>query len=169
MEAKILNEKRIELNEHVEMAMKSSVSLLFKNVFDCKPTPGIVAYGNGLETKADLSGIAGLIQSDMHGVLKVGFSEGLIFRLLEHIYQRKFSTIDHSVLDGVGELSNNIYGQFKKEMYDMGYSFRMTIPTVIYGKDHSVYPFLDGPGMLMPLRTDFGDMSISLILNQYLY
>jgi len=64
----------------------------------------------------------------------------------------------------VGEITNMISGQARKELEEMGRLFHGAIPTVITGKNHKIESTTKGPKIAIPFNTDAGAFTIVVCL-----
>lgn len=87
-----------------------------------------------------VSGTIGINVGKIIGFISVTFSKHALFFLMEKVYEEKVTIIDSAILDGVGELTNLIYGLFKREVNEKGESLRMSLPNVVLGSAE-VRPF----------------------------
>ena len=78
----------------------------------------------------------------------------------------KLDSIDDTVTDMVGELTNMVTGGAKKILSEKGYRFDMALPTVISGKDHVVTHISKGPIIVVPFSTEAGDFFVELSFEQ---
>jgi chemotaxis protein CheX len=78
----------------------------------------------------------------------------------------KLDTIDDTVTDMVGELTNMVTGGAKKLLSEKGYRFDMAIPVVISGKDHIVLHKSKSPIVMIPFTTEVGDFFVELCFEQ---
>ena len=76
------------------------------------------------------------------------------------------SEINNEISDAVGELTNMISGQARKELAEMDKVFEGTIPTVITGKNHKLETKTTGPKVAIPFTTDFGSFTIEVCLEK---
>ncbi len=64
----------------------------------------------------------------------------------------------------MGELTNMISGQARKELEEIGKLFQGAIPTVIIGKSHKLATMTKGLKIAIPFKTDFGSFTIEVCL-----
>jgi chemotaxis protein CheX len=70
--------------------------------------------------------------------------------------------INNEIADAVGELTNMISGQARKELEEIGKAFSGAIPSVITGKNHKLESMTKGPKIAIPFKTDFGNFTIKV-------
>ncbi|MCD4677648.1 MAG: chemotaxis protein CheX, partial [Desulfobacula sp.] len=68
--------------------------------------------------------------------------------------------LNNDIADAVGELTNMISGQERRELEEMGKIFKAAIPSVITGRNHSITHYTDGPKIAIPFNTDNGEFTI---------
>lgn len=72
--------------------------------------------------------------------------------------------LNEEIKDAVGEITNMISGQARKELEELGRSLKAAIPTVVMGKNHSITHITSHPIIAIPFSTDNGDFTIEVCL-----
>jgi len=85
-------------------------------------------------TTGDITGVIGLA-GDKKGTLCVSFNEKGAINLYEHLTGEKNTDVTPDVVDSIGELTNIISGQARKEFEALGLNLKAAIPMVIVGKN----------------------------------
>ncbi|MFN7905725.1 MAG: chemotaxis protein CheX [Pseudobdellovibrionaceae bacterium] len=85
------------------------------------------------EKRGDIAGVLRISAPPLTGRLIVSYESRAIFKVVENMFGEKPTEINSDVSDVVGELTNQIYGQAKTTLSDLGYQFEMSIPKVIVG------------------------------------
>ncbi len=111
--------------------------------------------------KGDVSGILGLT-GVANGTIAVTFEAKCILAVVSNMFGETMSELNNEIADAVGELTNMISGQARRELGEMGKVFKAAIPSVIIGKNHSVIHFTNGPKIAIPFNTDNGDFTIEV-------
>lgn len=109
----------------------------------------------------DVSGILGLT-GVANGTIAVTFEEKCILSVVSNMFGETMSELNNEIADAVGELTNMISGQARRELGEMGKVFKAAIPSVIIGRNHSVTHFTNGPKIAIPFNTDNGDFTIEV-------
>ena len=109
--------------------------------------------------KGDVSGILGLT-GVANGTIAVTFEEKCILSVVSNMFGEKMSELNNEIADAVGELTNMISGQARRELEETGKVFKAAIPSVIIGKNHSIIHFTSGPKVAIPFNTDNGDFTV---------
>jgi chemotaxis protein CheX len=154
----------LELNESLVKEINFGVYSTFTSMFGLKPSPQPHFLEQECLAKGDVSGIVGLTQDRVEGALIVSFPKDTIFNILSKMYKKQFTDIDKSVKAGVGEMTNIIFGVVKTNLNKSGYSFKMAIPNVIVGEQHTVAITNPGTTLVIPFDTDSGRFSVLLTL-----
>ena len=84
----------------------------------------------------DISGIIG-IAGESKGVIVLSINENLAISLVSKLVGKKITTLDDDVVDTIGELTNIIAGNSKKGFEE--YRLKISLPSIIKGKEHSVF------------------------------
>ena len=88
------------------------------------------------ESKWDISGIIGL-SGEVQGAVAISLKEDTAFKITESLTGIKHSYIDSDVTDAVGEIINIITGNVKN-IFEDKYRSKISLPSIIKGKSHSI-------------------------------
>ena len=72
--------------------------------------------------------------------------------LLPQIVGKTVTVTHEMAVDAVGELTNMIFGQVKRELNERGHQIKLGIPCVVSGKGHFVSQFHRGKYMIVPFH-----------------
>jgi len=111
--------------------------------------------------KGDVTGIIGLT-GQVKGTISVTFTEKCILAIVSGMFGEEMKELNEEIKDAVGEISNMISGQARRELETMGLSLTAAIPTVIMGKNHSISHITAHPVIAIPFRTDNGEFTIEV-------
>jgi chemotaxis protein CheX len=81
------------------------------------------------------------------------------------MFGEEIAEINNEITDAVGELTNMISGQARKELEEVGEVFHGAIPSVVTGKNHELISLTKGPKIAIPFKTDFGSFTIEVALD----
>ena len=109
----------------------------------------------------DVSGIMGLT-GVANGTISVTFEERCILTIVSNMFGETMDELNNEIADAVGELTNMISGQARRELEEMGRVFKAAIPSVVTGKKHSIIHYTEGPKIAIPFNTDSGDFTIEV-------
>ncbi|MBL7179757.1 MAG: chemotaxis protein CheX [Pseudomonadota bacterium] len=113
--------------------------------------------------QGDVSGIIGFT-GEKNGTIAVTFDEACILKIVSNMFGEKMTKINNEIADAVGEITNMISGQARKELEEIGKKFIGAIPTVITGKNHKVNTMTKGPKIAIPFKTEAGNFIIEVCL-----
>jgi len=113
--------------------------------------------------QGDVSGVVGLT-GEVNGTISVTFDELCILNIVSNMFGEEMKEINNEISDAVGELTNMISGQARKELAEIGKIFQGAIPAVITGKNHQLESMTKGPKIAIPFKTDFGSFTIEVCL-----
>ncbi len=113
----------------------------------------------------DVSGVIGLT-GVANGTIAVTFEEHCILAVVSNMLGEKMDTLNEDIADAVGELTNMISGQARKELEEVGKVFKAAIPSVITGKNHSIKHYVDGPKIAIPFKTKGGKFTIEVCFDR---
>ena len=114
--------------------------------------------------KGDVSGIVGFT-GETNGAVFITFDESCIVKVVSNMFGEQLNEINDDIKDAVGELTNMISGQARKELEEIGKVFQGGIPSVVSGKNHELRPMTKGPKIAIPFRTAFGSFTIEVALD----
>jgi chemotaxis protein CheX len=113
--------------------------------------------------QGDVSGVIGFT-GEANGTVYVTFDEPCILKIVSNMFGEEMTEINDEITDAVGELTNMISGQARKELEELGKIYDGAIPSVITGKNHKLVPMTKGPRVAIPFKTDFGNFIIEVSL-----
>ena len=111
----------------------------------------------------DISGVIGLA-GEANGYVTISMPEELAFTIVENFVGEKKSEIDEDVTDAIGEILNMIAGGAKQAFSEMGLRFKISIPNVITGKEHSIARKSDIPSIVIRYGIDDKEFIIEAAL-----
>jgi len=114
--------------------------------------------------KGDVSGIVGFT-GETNATVFITFDEPCIVKIVSNMIGEQINEINDEIKDAVGELTNMISGQARKELEEMGKLFQGGIPSVVSGKNHELLPMTKGPRIAIPFKTDFGSFTIEVAID----
>ena len=106
--------------------------------------------------QGDVSGLIGMVGDNIKGSMSITFEEGLALDIMQGMLGERPDTLDAEVSDMVGEITNMICGNAKRELGERGYEFAMATPVVVSGHRHSISHQVDGPKIILPFNSDTG-------------
>lgn len=131
-----------------------------------KATPGQIYMKKHREVvTGDISGIIGIVSDTFDGSVVISFPEKTFLKVISNMLGEDYQKIDQEIVDGAGELTNMIFGQAKIVLNEKGYGIKTAIPSVVYGKDHSLSALTRGPVVVVPFTTDHGDFFVEICLS----
>jgi chemotaxis protein CheX len=114
--------------------------------------------------QGDVSGVVGFT-GETNGTVFITFDESSILKIVSNMFGEKITEINNEITDAVGELTNMISGQARKELEEVGEVFHGAIPSVVTGKNHELISLTKGPKIAIPFKTDFGSFTIEVALD----
>lgn len=101
---------------------------------------------------ADISGIIGLA-GEISGAVVLSFPSNLARKIYEAMVGESAPDGDMGAMaDVVGELANMVAGGAKGALSEKGMGYRISVPTVVTGKEHFVSHKNDGPCLVVPFQ-----------------
>ena len=106
--------------------------------------------------QGDVSGLIGMVGPQVKGSMSITFDEGLALTIMERMVGERPEKLDAEVGDMVGEVTNMICGNAKRDLAEKGFDFCMATPIVVSGKQHTISHQVDGAKLIMPFMCDAG-------------
>jgi chemotaxis protein CheX len=131
-----------------------------------KPRVGTPYVKKDNAAKGDVSGVIGFT-GEANGTLSVSFDEGSILKIVSNMFGEAMTTLDDEVADAVGELTNMISGQARRELEEKGWIFEAATPSVITGKAHTIVHITNGPKIAIPFSMENGHFTVEVCLEKY--
>lgn len=144
--------------------LQGTIEVLKKMAF-VEPRPGKIYLKETGLAHGDVSGIIG-ITGDMIGSLALSFSESCICHLISRMLGEPHSEANQEVFDGVGEITNMISGVARTHLEKDGLEVYAAIPSVVYGKDHTINHILKSPSIVIPFETDEGSFVVDVCIKK---
>ncbi|MCJ8350869.1 chemotaxis protein CheX [Moritella sp.] len=140
----------------------SSLLNVLSTMAQVELTPGKPRLKKDDKAKGDISGIMGMMSTQAKGSFALTFDESLALAIMQNMLGEKPAKIDAEVIDMVGEITNMVTGGAKRILAEKGFDFDMSTPIVVSGKDHTITHKSEGPKLLLPLTSPFGNASIEI-------
>lgn len=148
--------------ELINPFLEATVNVL-KTMAFTEAKPGKPFLKSNQEAMGDVTGIIG-ITGDSQGSLSVTFTQPCIEHILTNMFGEPISGITDEVKDAVGEITNMISGDARRNLAESGIVLEAAIPTVIAGKNHSVSHQVKTPTLALSFSTEAGDFTIEVAL-----
>ena len=128
-------------------------------------TPGKPHIKDEPKTLGEITGLIKLSGDEIQGSLAISFSEAAILDITEKMLQEKVESIDDTVQDLVGEITNMITGSAKRSYSEQGMEFDLTLPSTVLGKGQPMKHCVTGEPIVLPFDTDAGKMYVEFCFN----
>ena len=111
----------------------AATQTVFKTMLNMEPRMGKPILKDSGVTSGDVTGIMGLT-GDKLGSVCVSFGERGAVLVYNALMGDDHDTISPEVIDAIGELTNIIAGQARKEFEKAGINLKAAIPNVVVGR-----------------------------------
>lgn len=136
----------------------AAVQAVFKTMLGLDVTMGKPVLKNSRTTSTDISGIMGLV-GDRKGTVTVGLSQKGALFVLQTLLGDTAESVTPEVIDAVGELTNIVSGQARKEFEKAGLNLKASIPTVVVGHNVEINFITQVPTVSLPFSFSTGNGS----------
>lgn len=115
----------------------NAAQTVFKTMLNIDAKMGKPILKNEKTTSGDISGIMGLA-GDRKGTICISFHDKGALFVFKTLVGEECESINPEVVDSIGELTNIISGQARKEFEQTGLNLKAAIPMVVVGKNVEV-------------------------------
>ncbi len=151
--------------EFVNPFLESILGVL-QTMASTKATQGKLFLKGDKNAKGDVTGLIGLTGEKAKGSLAITFSETAILSIASRMLGEPITSLDDSVADCVGEITNIVTGGAKKLLSEKGYTFELALPTTIIGKGHTITHNTTGKVICVPFETDAGTFVVEVCFDE---
>ncbi len=116
--------------------------------------------------KGDVTGIVGLRGAQAKGSMAITFTEPAILHIYSRMLGENAEKINDALVDCVGEITNMICGGAKGILSEKGYKFEMAIPSMIEGKNHSLFHKTNGKIICIPFTIIAGSFFLEICFEE---
>ena len=138
---------------------------VLKTMASIEAKPGRPYVKKDENASGDVSGIIG-ITGDTQGSLSITFSAASIKAIVSNMLGEEYEEINDEVKDAVGEITNMISGDARRELFEKGRNLNAAIPTVVSGPSHTIKHLGNGPCIAIPFETDAGPFVVEVCFNR---
>ncbi len=117
------------------------------------PEPGKPFLKKDKKAMGDISGVIGLT-GEMKGVVVVSFSTGAACKIVGAMLGEVFTELNAEISDAVGELTNMISGDARRQLAQIGHNFEAGLPTIVSGPGHEIEAITKGPVIAIPYKVE---------------
>ena len=147
--------------KYINPLLESTLSVL-STMAMVEATPGEPSVKEGSTALGDITGMIDLSGDSAQGSLAISFSTSAILDITEKMLGESINSIDDTVVDLVGEITNMITGSAKRLYSEQGMDFDLTQPSTAIGSDIAVKHSVAGAPILLPFATDAGEFYVEL-------
>jgi len=104
---------------------------------------------NDKTATGDVTGVIGLA-GDRIGSVCVSFTESGAMLVYKTLMGDDCKEVSPEVVDAIGELTNIIAGQARKELERAGVNLKASIPTIVVGRGSELHMLSDSPMVSLP-------------------
>ncbi len=109
-----------------------------------------------------VTGVMGLAGPRVKGSFAMSFTQSVILDITERMLGETVTSIDDTVTDMVGELTNMSAGGAVALLSEKGYDLNMATPVVVSGESHHINHSANGPIIVVPFTTNAGNFFVEI-------
>jgi chemotaxis protein CheX len=114
-------------------------------------------------TRGVVAGLIGMVSGAAKGQLTLAFEKEAALHVVNSLIAENHTELNDAILDGIGELTNIVYGVAKTVLNERGYAFQMAIPMVIEGHD-AVIPMHSGTTLVLPFLLEDSKFYVEIVV-----
>lgn len=153
---------KLHIDNDMQALVRTAIVDTFNSMLGLEPKLKSVETSKPGFAKYEISGVIGFIQGSLEGTLTLGFNRKTVAEMLSKFYGEPIDFADEKLAGGVGELTNIVFGIIKEYYNDVGFDFRMCLPVVIVGDNHSIFSTISSVRMQMIFTTELGEISAEI-------
>jgi chemotaxis protein CheX len=136
---------------------------VFKSISNQELEIGALRLKGAKKTGFSISGVIGL-SGNARGFVAISYPKTLAIKMVTAFLGMEVDEFSPYVADGVGEITNMVAGNAKKEL--AGFRFDLSLPTVVVGVDHRIEGSSGAPVIVIPLKCEWGEfeMEVSIVV-----
>lgn len=150
--------------EYINPFLNATANVL-KTMAFTEAKPGKPYRKDDQMAEGDVTGIIG-ITGATEGSLSITFSEASICGIVSNMFGEDMPEINDEVKDAVGEITNMICGDARRELGEKGINLSAAIPSVISGKGHTIKHMTKGPAIAIPFSTNAGSFVVEVCFSR---
>jgi chemotaxis protein CheX len=124
---------------------------VFKTMLSIELALGKPTLKEAKTTSGDITGIMSMV-GDRKGTIAISFREKGALFVFNSLMGDSAEALSPEVVDAIGELTNIISGQARKEFESTGVNLKASIPMVVVGKPYETNFITKHPIISMPFR-----------------
>jgi len=138
--------------EFINPFLKAAVNVLSMMAF-VNPVAGKPFLKKDRKAQGDISGVIGLTGASK-GVVVFSLSKEAAIKIVSSMLSETYTDLTPDVSDAIGELTNMISGDARRELATKGFKFEAGLPSIIKGEGHIIETMTKGPTIAIPFDID---------------
>lgn len=135
---------------------------VFKLMLDLEIERGQLSVVEGFTSSKDANIILG-VTGDLKGTVFFSFTKDMTLKMVKIMAGMEMDEIDVFVSSALGEVANIIGGNAVTNLSNYDYKCDITPPQIIVGQ-HKSFSMANERALVIPMKTDIGEFSISIFL-----
>ena len=140
------------MEEYIEPYQKATLNVIEMMAF-IKPATAKPFLKKDNKARGDISGIISLTGAKK-GIMVISLSSKAICKIVSSMFGEEYLEINDEVKDAVGELTNMISGDARKNLAEKGLTIEAGIPSIIAGKGHEISNLTNAPCLSIPFKIE---------------
>ena len=117
----------------------------------------LAPHGEAISVRPQVVGTVGFL-GDVNGLIYLYFEGAFATHCTCHMLGMTEAEVDEAgdevINDAIGEITNMTVGSFKNGLSDHGYPCRLTIPSILRGRNFSIEPISDSQRFVYTFETE---------------
>lgn len=161
----LVSEKRLD-TDFINPFLTSTINVL-KMLARVEALPGKpYLKKTGKKFIGDISGVIGIVSETFSGSVIISFPAETFLAVMSSMLGEHYTEVNDEIIDGAGEITNQVFGQSKVILNEKGYGIKSAIPPVVSGKDHTLTSLNTGPTVVLPFQSDCGEFFVEISISE---
>jgi chemotaxis protein CheX len=113
-----------------------------------------------------ITGVIGLSCEQCSGNMLISFGKESALKIVSKMIFEDMKEINKDVIDAIGEITNMVVGNAKREFSETGYIFNMALPIVFVGENVQINQINSGPTITIPFNSPLGEFAVEVNLKE---
>jgi len=136
-------------------AQRPSIKNDSKSVYDISASIGLAGEKNLGDSKVFYKSL-----------LVLSFELNTYIKIANVMLGESYTEYNEEIQDVAGEITNMIMGNAKKDLVQMGYETNMAIPSIVFGKGHSINYLPSTTVITIPIEIDQGVICMDICYSE---
>lgn len=145
--------------EYINPFLEAAINVV-KTMTGIDVQPGKPSLKKNNLSFGDVTGVIGLAGDNVGGNLVVSFEKSCILKIVNTMFCSEYTEVTDEIVDAVGEITNMICGNTKRDLGALGLNIQMATPMILRGQNIEITQLSRAPVITIPFTTPHGMFSV---------